>query len=234
MMARKQDIAALAVAATVMLGGCGDRPLGSVGELSREVVHGDVTTSTTIVVEDPGGARTLPLRRAGDLVWINQTADEPPTSQAVVLTRVWQRGDGVNRFIQASPVEIAVVLPGVDFPETVPDDVGYVSSQLVFDVQSGTLDADTAAAFGLWNTIPYSVGRDIGQLAVLRVGVADDAETVDIAAFEVEEGRSLTWSAAGYRYELFCRANVDEALCWHMAENMRPLSTFQLAPPVAP
>lgn len=222
------------LAVSLLAAACGDRPLGSVGDISRDVIHGDATTSTTIVVENPDGERTLPLRRATDLEWINLTSDGGRAAPVVILTRVWQRGDGVNRFIQASPTEIATVLPGVDFPETVPEEVTSVSSQLVFDTQSGTLDADTAAAFGLWNTVPYSVGRDVGQLAVLRVGVADDDEPVDIAAFEVEEGRSLTWSVAGYRYELFCRANVDEALCWHMAENMRPLSTYQLAPPVAP
>ena len=37
--------------------------------------------------------------------------------------------------------EIAAVLPGIQFPELLPDEVGWVTSQLVFDVASATLGA---------------------------------------------------------------------------------------------
>src|SRR4030042_1135821 len=92
--------------------GCGD-VLEGVGDVSRDFVHGDTTTTF--------GSTTLPP-------------------------------------------------PGVESPRLGPEKVTHVSSQLVFDVQTGTLDVATAAAFGLWTASPYTVPRTEGQLVGLRVG----------------------------------------------------------------
>ena len=73
--------------------------------------------------------------------------------------------------MQAGRFEIAAALPGVEFPRLVPEKVTHISSQLVFDPLTGTLDVGTSAAFGLWTAEPYTVPRIEGQLVVLRVGL---------------------------------------------------------------
>jgi hypothetical protein len=101
-----------------------------------------------------------------------------------------------------------------------------VTSQFVFDVGSGLLDVNTSAAFGVWNTTPYSVGREEGQIVVLRVGQAaafDVDPFTGIQSQSVEEGVALTWVEGEYRYELFCRTGISEVLCTRMAENFIPL-----------
>jgi hypothetical protein len=147
-----------------------------------------------------------------------------------VLIEVWARGRGVTSgFVQAGPDEITLVFPELIFPGSVPLDVLHVSSQLVFD-SSGILDLTTSAAFGLWSTVPYSVGRAAGQVAVLTVGqsidtaIADDAITSEVVA----DGMALTWQHVGFTYELFCRDTLPEAACWEMATSGRPLRTVDL------
>jgi hypothetical protein len=80
------------------------------------------------------------------------------------------------------------------------------------------------------------VTRTEGQLAVFRIGAAapESAEEPDepIRAEVVEQGLSLTWREGAYRYELFCRASLDEDACWQMAESAAPLSI--LVPEAAP
>lgn len=209
------------VALGMVAAACSEQPLGKVGDVSRRVVHGDATTTTVspLIVEQP--VAVLPL---GDVAWQNDDLDQGLTDRDTVLARVWRRGNGVQSFIQASRGEITSALPSVRFPGVVPEAVQFVTSQLVFEPESGELDGDTSAAFGMWTTAPYSVSRDTGQLAVLRVGLPriDDVSD-EIVAFGVADGLSLTWRSGSYRYELFCRTGVHESVCWQMAETMIPL-----------
>lgn len=215
------------LALALLVGGCGDRPLGGIGDLSQRVVHGDSTTTVVTALVDEGQARPIEVRNSRDTQWFNAALGElTSTIPDVVQSRVWERGGQVNRFVQASPSEIALVLPEVRFPAFVPAGVDYITSQLVFDPETGTLDLDTAVAFGLWTTVPYSVSRQAGQVAVLRVAQVGPASGDIGADFDVAlvgEGQSLSWRIGGFRYELFCRTGLDDALCTQMAESMRLL-----------
>jgi hypothetical protein len=220
-------IAALAVLAA----SCGEDPLAGVGDLANEVIHEGTTTtflSTPSSAVD-AGLDAVPTRRAEDLVWFN--ADLLPVSADIreVLTVVWDRGRGVTSgYVQSGPAEIALVLPDLVFPASVPIEVLQVSSQLVFDSSSGILDLRTSAAFGLWTTVPYSVGRSAGQVAVLSVGQDPDPDIAEdeITSEVVADGIALTWQHTGYTYELFCRDTLAEAACWEMATSGRPLRTI--------
>jgi hypothetical protein len=101
----------------------------------------------------------------------------------------------------------------------------------VFDAASGILDGETSAAFGIWSVVPYS--DDEGRLAVLRVGQAPTTAEVGggITSSGVEDGLSLSWTDGGFRYELFCVAQIPEEMCWQMVESAAPLDG--LAPEVS-
>ncbi len=235
-MTRRRIAAAAALA--VVLTACGDGPLlEDVGDLSQRIVHGDVTT--TLPGVDVGGAEAPVLvKPVEEATWWNAgIGDVEGVDAAIVSNRVWVRGEGVNRFVQADPREVAVVLPDLSFPEALPPDAQIITSQLVFDVGSGLLDSLTSAAFGIWNTVPYTIAREQSQLAVLRIGQAAAYDNVDplvgIQALEVEQGLSMVWTSGDYRYELFCRNVVDERVCLHMAENVVPLAAIAPAGPAA-
>jgi hypothetical protein len=219
------------VIAVLLTAACSD-PLGGVGDLSRRVVHGDgtSTTSTTAAPVDPGVA----LEEVGEAVWVNDDLDAGVglISREALITAVWSREDGTSAYVQASRSEIAAALPGIRFPRLVPTGVRWISSQLVYDRQSATLDPATAAAFGLWSEVPYSAPRNEAQLAVLRVGFDSfgDIEEGDISSFRVAEGRELSWSQGGYVYQLFCRTGVTEASCFAIAESTGLLSLLDPEP----
>jgi hypothetical protein len=216
---------------------CGDAPLSNVGELSERIVHGD--TSTTVPGDEEEAAEALvgdsPLVLASDLTWANDDlAVVGQRDAGSVLTAVWERGRDISSgFVQASREEMVIALPEVRFPGTVPEPVQHVSSQLVFDTSSGLLDSATSAAFGLWSEVPYSVSRNLGQVAVLRVGQGIDPNIPDddIGAEEVPDGLSLTWQFQAYNYELFCRNTLEPDLCWGMATSLRPLRETITATP---
>jgi len=218
-------VALLALSAT----GCGDA-LQGVGDLSRDFVHGETTTVvTTTTLPQPGGGMAL-VGLTGSVVWVNDQyrVDRGLTADTVVR-RVWQRGDGIDPYIQAGREEIAVALPNVEFPRLVPEKVTHISSQLVFDVQTGTLDVATAAAFGLWTAEPYTVPRTEGQLVVLRIGLrsalaGEGAE--GISTFQLADGRELAWSFGNYVYQLFCRTGISEESCFAMADSMTSLEVL--------
>ena len=139
-----------------------------------------------------------------------------------MIASVWRRGDGVTSVIQASRNEIAVALPGIQFPELVPDSVGWVTSQLVYDVASGTLDADTTAQFGLWHLEPYSA--DGGRTAVLRVRPATSADPIgSISPETTSSGMDLSWVTESFHYRVSCPEALAEDYCWQMAETVMPL-----------
>jgi hypothetical protein len=224
----KPAIVIMAVLLGAIGSGCGDAgPLEHVGDATaRWVTAATVppTLAPEVVVEigDEG------LVEARGALWVNDdlTVVSPGADPKVATVAVWARQDG-SRFVQSRRVALAAALPTVQFPETIPADVRWVTSQLVFDPASGLLDPDTSAAFGLWTVEPYTV--ESGRIAVLRVGSAPEgigAEKSDVVPIIVPDGMSLGWTEAGLRYELFCRASVSEAVCNAMVESFVPLANL--------
>lgn len=202
---------------------CGENALEGIGDRSRDFVYGSTTTTTEFVIEDE--VIRIDIVNVTELEWYNDEIEGQRIGEpGYVASQVWARGDGTNRFIQASRVEIAAALPNISFPELVPEDVRFITSQLVYDVASGTIDSNTSAAFGLWVVEPYTA--DDGSIAVLRVGSAGDDAAPGrsaIIADPVESGLSLSWTEGEYRYELFCRTTVSPDTCEEIARASAPL-----------
>ena len=221
----------VAVLVALSAAGCGD-VLEGVGGISRDFVHGDTTTTfgTTTLPQPGGGMALVGLSRS--VTWVNdQYTAGPGLSAEAAVRQVWLRGDGIDPYIQAGRQEIAAALPGVEFPRLVPEKVTHISSQVVFDVQTGTLDVATAAAFGLWTAVPYTVPRTEGQLVVLRVGLHSALSGEgpgDISTFQAADGRELAWSFGDYVYQLFCRTGISEESCFAMADSMISLAVLNL------
>lgn len=203
---------------------CGDEGLlDGLGDRSVNVVHGE-TSLTSTTVATVRAAAPLGSIRASDLDWFNDDiAREALGEPSFVIANVWSRGDGVTSAIQASRSEIAAALLGIQFPELVPDAVGWVTSQLVYDVASGTLEATTSAQFGLWHLEPYS--EDGGRTAVMRVRPATSADLIgSITAESTASGLNLGWVAESFHYEIACPVELVDDYCWQMAESAMPLS----------
>lgn len=201
------------VAITLLVAGCGEAGVfDGLGERTRDAVVGGTTTTTAPPVV--AGEGDQGLVRTADVLWFNdditpQVSGEPDE----VIAAVWERQLS-SRFVQASRREIAEALPALVFPSLVPQQVRWVTSQLVYNATAGILDTDTQAAFGLWTAEPYR--SDTGQLAVLRVGRAPidaPAGRSEIITIAVPDGVSLAWTESGHAYELFCRSEVSEDLC---------------------
>lgn len=210
---------------TVLVAGCGDAGLlDGVGDRTRAVVQGD-TTTTSEPVAVAAGASDEGLIPAQDVLWFNDDIDPQFTGASPeVIAAVWRRQLG-SRFVQASRREIAAAMPSLSFPSLVPQQVRWVTSQLVYIDTSGSLDPDTSAAFGLWTSEPYR--SDTARLGVLRVGRGqpdDPSARSEISVIAVPDGVSLEWTEAGNRYELFCRSEVSEELCLEVAASSVPLS----------
>ena len=212
-----------AAALLVVLAACGDGGLmDGLGERSQDAVLGDISTTSTIPIR-VDDEETLGVVISGDVNWWNDNIEgEANGEKAYIVAKVWERSPQ-QRFHQASRREIVQALPNIGFPGVVPEDVGFVTSQLVYDTASATLDSQFSAAFGMWPVEPYSV-QD-GSIAVLRVGNAGEFRIDGIVADVVDAGLSLSWTSGVYRYELFCRTGVNEELCWQMAESTVSLSS---------
>ncbi len=227
--ARWRAAGALLAAATLgaTLTACGEGGLlDGVGDRSLEAVYEGLTTTTEFVSgldEDLGVVGAADSRQ---VAWHNDDIeDQAVGATQLTITQVWNRGKDGGRFIQSSRAEIASALPQIQFPRLLPPEVVNVTSQLVYDPSSGTLDTDTAAAFGLWPVEPYTL--DDGQVAVLRVGFDQgNLPPGEVVIDVVGLGLSLEWVQDGYRYELFCRESLDEELCSQMVDTMEPLATI--------
>jgi hypothetical protein len=226
----------LVTLAALVAAGCGD-VLGGVGDLSRDFIHGGTTTSTTTTTLPQAGGGMALTGLSSDVVWVNdEFALTTGEAADAVIRQVWQRSSGVDPYVQASRREIAAALPGIEFPRLVPEKVTYISSQLVFDTQTGTLDVATSAAFGLWTAEPYTVPRIEGQLVVLRVGLRSalpDEGSGDISTFQVTDGRELAWAAGDYVYQLYCRRGISEESCFAMAGALTSLQLLTSLPSAA-
>ena len=200
--------------------------LDGVGDGVQDGVVGDATTTTT-VAGGTGSGIVLRFREALDMEWWNDgIADQQIGEPGYTTQVVWGRGK--TRVIQASRAEIAAALPGVQFPRIVAQDIGWATSQLLFDVASAQLDPGTSAQFGLWAVEPYS--PDQSAVVVFRVGRPNEgAIRGEIISEAVADGLSLIWSDGDYRYEMFCQAALAEEYCRAMAEAPVPLADL-LAP----
>jgi hypothetical protein len=212
----------------LLLVACGDEGLlDGLGDRAQKAVVG-TTTTTTAPDEDLSGGGEEGSVFAASVAWYNDgIADEAIGLPAYTIDQVWDRGNESGRFIQSSRAEIAVALPGVQFPAQIPAEVVSVTSQLVYLEDVASLDAGTSAAFGLWEAEPYS--SDDGRVGVLRVG----EDRGDVALGEtleevVTSGLSLIWTDGRYRYELFCRASLPEELCREMMNSALPLRNLLL------
>lgn len=215
---------AFLVALVVVAAACGDGGLfDGLGDRSKVAVHGETSTTVT-TVEIIRAEAPLGSQRASDLVWYNDgLAGEGSGVASQIIATVWGRGDGIGSVIQASRTEIALALPGIQFPELVPDSAGWVTSQLVYDVASGTLGAGTSAQFGVWHLEPYSA--DGGRTSVMWVRPATGSDVIGPPIKEATtEGLNLSWVAEAYHYRIFCPTGLLEDYCWQMAESAMPLS----------
>lgn len=205
---------------------CGEAGVfDGVGDRTRAFVQGPTTTTMPPPVVDAGVAGEAAVG-AVDVMWYNdQKTPQHRGESARVIADVWNTRVGNSRFVQSSRGEIADALPALKFPSIVPEQVRWVTSQLVYDEVTRTLDPNTSAAFGLWTTEPYQ--SDMGRIGVLRVGVAPAGRTgqqTPIESIVVPEGVSLGWTDGTLRYELFCRSEISEQFCIEIAESARPLS----------
>lgn len=203
---------------------CGEEGLlDGLGDQSADVIHGD-TSLTTTTVEPENVDTPIGSVRASDVVWFNDgIAGEGSGTILEVISAVWRRGDGITSVIQASRNEISGALPGIQFPELLPSDVGWITSQLVYDVASGTLGQDTSAQFGLWHEEPYTV--EGGRTAVIWVRPATSADVIgSIVAESTPSSLLLSWVAESFHYQISCPIELLEDLCWQMAESPMPLS----------
>lgn len=198
---------------------CGEAgPLDGVGGRASEWVH-EVEIPATVAPVVDADVDNVGLIDTADVLWFNDDLeDEAAVADAeAVIAAVWARESG-SRFVQSSRVEVAAALPTIRFPGRIPPEVRWITSQLVFEASTGTLDGDTSAAFGLWQVEPYSITD--GRVGVLRVAPASPgvgAERSDVVPILVPDGISLGWTEAGLRYELFCRSAVPEDVCHEVA-----------------
>ncbi len=238
-----------AIFAMLLLGACGDAPLSDVGGGASDWI-GEPTLVSTATTENSGPALVATRR----VEWFNgDLAPVAGTTSAEIISGVYARARSSDPFVQATPEEIALALPGIEFPSQVPPEVRYVTSQLVYDLAQVTLSTEQVAAFGLWSVEPYTRSRSVGQQAVLTVvndpeglaalasGTADTscARYIDRQAqcsvttveggpaWELTDrlGTSLIWYTTTYRYELFLRSGVNPGWAVPMADSARSLDS---------
>jgi len=204
---------------------CGEAGVfDGVGDRTREFVQGE-TTTTIPIPSVAAGQEGEAVVDATDVLWYNDQKDPQFSGQPEqVIADVWNGRIENSRFVQASRAEIAQALPTLMFPSVVPEQVRWVTSQLVYKEALGTLDPDTSTAFGLWTTDPYQ--SDTGRVAVLRVGRAPTDTPIprsEILSIVVPDGLSLGWTEDAMRYELLCRSEISEDLCREVARSSKPL-----------
>jgi hypothetical protein len=235
---------------SLLVGGCGPDPLSQIGEGSSEWIQ--EPTMTTVASTQASGAALAPV--IGSDWFNNDLAPIGGTSPDEIIAGVYARAKPSDPFVQATPAEIAIALPGVVFPSLTPPEVRYITSQLVYDLRDITLASDQVAAFGLWTVEPYTRSRSVGQqgvftvvpddegLAALASGTADTScarfidQHVDCSVQEVgtapawqltdQLGTTLVWYGDSYRYELFLRSGIEPGLAIEMAESVRPLGSL--------
>lgn len=232
----------------LLVAGCGPDPLAGIGTPSAEWLA-DVPPplAISVPVTTPAPPQVADLT---DVDWFSGEDTSPPTGEpSDVIDSVWQATSGSDRYVQAPPGQIAAALPGVAFPASVPAAVESITSQLVFDPKTGGLDPAELAAFGLWETEPYTRDRSSARAAVLRVSRAPVSTPVSLSGpapaacpipnlsscvatvvdgtrvWESESSQELilVWDRGEYRYLLTLDDHVDPRLGHLMVGAMQPL-----------
>jgi hypothetical protein len=241
-----RTIAVLLLVGGMLMSACSDDPLADAGRLTNDWIG---ERSTAARDTTPSTAAPPAYRSASEVAWFNDflTADLRSADPAEALAAVWARRESGNKYVQAARTEIAGALPGVAFPELLPEDVEFISSQLLFD-GDGTLADDYMAAFGLWTAEPYTVSRSVGQYGILWVAVPDPERSGcdrfsgrdigacnavvigDMSGWVLKSGgdETLVWIAGDYQYEFFHRSHVAPETARLMAGALVPL--IDLAP----
>lgn len=209
---------------------CGETGLlDGVGDRTRQFVEGQ-TTTTVPIPSVAAGQEGEAVVSSVDVFWYNdQKSPQYTGTPDQVVGDVWLGRIENSRFVQSSRAEIALALPELTFPSVVPEQVRWITSQLVYKEALGTLDPDTSTAFGMWASDPYQ--SDTGRVAVLRVGQAPvdtPTQRSEIVPIVVPDGLSVSWTENSMRYELFCRSEISEQLCLEVAGSSIPLG--QLLP----
>lgn len=252
--------------ALVALGACGSDPLANLGGRTRSFLdlaeepdapEPAAASPSTLPppIEELHGLEGIQWYRQDDPIWGPNGLDTLEPEQ--VLEVIWAQSSRRDSFVQSSPAEIAAGLPEIEFPSLIPGEVGFVSSQLLFSIETGDLAQDFQAAFGLWSVFPYTQSRESGQRGALWVGSATsgvvyvDSADGELACpdlgiegarscrvtpigtlvgwwYEIPDGGRLVWFDGLYRYELFLRSALDDQMAVRMAESMQRLS--ELAP----
>ncbi len=225
----------VAIAVMALCAACGDTPLGDLGDRSSGWIDDVRITTTTASLESlPDVPGIIPVWEAE---WWNMSlAPKSFPTTAVVMAEVIERRTGADRFVQASPFEVAAAIPGVEFPAQVPDDVVAITSQLVLAPDANRLDDDQVAAFGLWTVQPYSQSRTLGQIGTLSVSrgpgdlsCLEDATCELLAVGEDDVRRSIgadtvifSWTRDSWVYELSLRPD-STGLVLDMLRSLVPL-----------
>ncbi len=225
-----RKLAATLALMVLVLSACGDQGwLDGLGERSHDYVEGSTTlpsaeVDSTVVSDE---SHLIPVE---SVRWFNEAiSGETISEPGITVSAVWARRGDSSRFVQASPAEIVLPLPGIQFPGLLPETAEWITSQLVFDTASATIDLNTSAAFGVWSGEPYS--EEAEQLTVLRVGqnINTGVPIGEIRSLASNDGVNLNWSDGAYEYELTCIGEFTEGACIRMAESIGPLEAF--APP---
>ena len=153
----------------------------------------------TVAPTQAGGSALAPV--IGSDWFNNDLAPVGGTSPAEIISGVYARANSSDPYVQATPAEIAIALPGVVFPSLTPPEVRYITSQLVYNLNNITLADDQVAAFGLWTVEPYTRSRSVGQQGVFTV-IPDDEGLAAVASGTADtssRGSSIKTSSARSR-----------------------------------
>ena len=238
---------ALLAMLALTLPACGDDTLSGLGVVSDWVQEAQVERAPVLPdLDTEGGSATIAA-----ITWYNGWAEEPLPNRTTLIREVWDETEGADAFVQATPNEIAVAVPGLSVPSNLSAEVVQVTSQIVYSTSTGNLDNAYVAAFGFWIDEPYLNSREVSQVASLKVAYdfnstidPDDptkgcnrfidrdfsncqpAEDVADLAWWVTniDGVSLIWLEGDFRYELLKRNKLSIADAESMATSMVLLS----------
>jgi hypothetical protein len=166
------------ILAAGLLAGCGsDAPLADLGHMTdRWIAAAPDAPAATSAPPAAAPIGLLATNGPKSIEWVNDGLGSDvaaPTSPGEAIQVVWARSNRQDRYVQASRSEILAALPQLEVPTLVPDEVAFITSQLVFDPATGELASDVSAAFGFWSDKPYTKSRTVSQLAVLMVAIEE-------------------------------------------------------------
>ena len=138
------------ILAAGLLAGCGsDAPLADLGHMTeRWIAAAPDAPAATSAPPSAAPIGLLATNGPKSIAWVNDGLGSDvaaPTSPGEAIQVVWARSNRQDRYVQASRSEILAALPQLEVPTLVPDEVAFITSQLIFDPATGELASD---AFG--------------------------------------------------------------------------------------